>query len=132
MDYWTSKCWLAYSLLWIAFPYKIIKTEDIFNNLEKIILENKTSIKKIVVWMPYNSNWTESKQSKITLSFINELKYFLENNFKYIIEIIPFNEKLSTEEARFIWNESWVDYYSKNKVDDLAAYVILRNYLDSN
>jgi len=124
IDYWVKKCWLAYSLIWISFAYKNILTKDIFLELENIIKKEK--ITKIVVWLAKNNDQTDSEQTLRTYAFIKKLSDFLiKNNFN--INIDTQDEKLSSEEARFIAREQSRGEWEH--IDDIAAYVILRDYL---
>lgn len=124
IDYWIKKCWLAYSLVWISFSYKNILTKNLFIELENIIIKERLS--KIVVWLAKNNDWTDSEQTIRTHNFIKELWDFLvNNNFNLVVEIQ--DEKLSSEEARFIAREQGRG--EKEHIDDIAAYVILRDYL---
>ncbi len=93
--------------------------------LEEIIKEH--SIKKIVLGYPKNMDGTEGERCEKTADF----KARLERNFKRV-EVILWDERLSTKVAIDILNESKMNKKDHKKVvDKMAAMYILQGYLDS-
>ena len=81
IDYGDVRIGLAMSDLMqiIAKPYKTIKNTDrneIFIQLENIIEEN--NIGKIIVGLPITLKGGHSEQTNKVLSFVNELKLYME------------------------------------------------------
>lgn len=119
IDYGDSKIGLAIadSETGLALPYKIIsnKKETILEELLDIIKNEK--IKAIIVGVPFNIDNKVSSQEKKSKQFIEFLKE------KFIdIEIIPYDERFSTQAARKL--------KTGNEDDDIAAMLILQSYLD--
>jgi putative holliday junction resolvase len=121
IDYWTKKCWLAINVWNIAIPLKIIATKVILDEIKKIIEEKK--IDTIVIWMANYDDWKESVHSKRIKSFSWILKKSILKN----IEIVFYDEWYSTFEAKNNLEEVWI---KQKNVDDIAACIILQNYLD--
>ncbi len=83
-------------------------------------------IEKIVLGLPKNMNGTLGPQSEYVLTF----KKMLEENTG--LEVILYDERLSTVEVTKIMISADLSRNKrKNKVDQLAATLILQSYLDS-
>ncbi len=111
IDYGRKKCGIAISDKEnkIAIPYAIIKTNEIFEFLRKII--EKKNIKKIVIGLPLSLS---GKEIEITKDVYN-LKSMIESEFKIDVELL--DERMTSKMFK-----------SKN-ADDLSASVLLENYL---
>lgn len=112
----------------IASVYKLIRFED--SNYESILPELKEiieqeKIEKIVLGLPKNMNNSIGDRANTTLEF----KDLLEKSLN--IEVVMQDERLSTVEATNYLIESDMSRKKrKNKVDSLAATIILQTYLD--
>ena len=102
------------------------KNEDyksLLKPLSDIIKEN--SISKIILGYPKNMDNSIGERAKITLEF----KKLLESEFK--IEVIMEDERLTSVISNNILLEADLSRKKrKQKVDGLAAEVILQSYLD--
>ncbi|MBW6516673.1 MAG: Holliday junction resolvase RuvX [Candidatus Cloacimonetes bacterium] len=129
IDYGQKRIGVALSdeLQMFASPYStIINTnrEEIILKLTEII--QKEGVIKIVVGVPYYLDGTSSKQTEEVLRFIRHLK----NNLTLPIE--TFDERYSSSEARDILNKKKKTVKeSKENIDQIAAAIILQNYLHS-
>ena len=114
--------------LTIASAYKTIRFEENDYNslipiLKEIIEENNVS--KIVLGYPKNMNNTIGDRANTTMEFKN----MIEENLN--IEVILQDERLSTKEAHFYMIKADMSRKKrKEKVDSLAANIILQTYLD--
>lgn len=112
----------------IASSFKTIRFENedyysLIPSLKKIIEEEK--IGHLVLGLPKNMNNTIGERAKTTLEF----KEMLENNLN--IEVIMQDERLSTVSAHNYMLEANLSRKKrKNKVDKIAANIILQTYLD--
>lgn len=102
------------------------KNEDyksLLDPLSDIIKEN--SISKIILGYPKNMDNSIGERAKITLEF----KKILESKFK--IEVIMEDERLTSVISNNILLEADLSRKKrKQKVDGLAAEIILQSYLD--
>lgn len=114
--------------LTIASAYKTVRfDENDYNSLipilKNIIEENNVS--KIILGYPKNMNNTIGDRANTTMEFKN----MLEENLN--IEVLLQDERLSTKEAHFYMIEADMSRKKrKEKVDSLAANIILQTYLD--
>lgn len=101
----------------IAFSYTTVKTLELKNQLELII--EKEKIQKIVI----GKNLYQSKNFQVE-DYVN--KYIPQN-----IEYTYYNEDFSTEKAKQIAKlKGLTDKEFKEKKDEIAATVILQEYID--
>lgn len=121
IDYGDSKVGLAIadSEIGLALPYKIINGKDwqeLFINLSDIIKADEIGL--IVVGIPINThNKNISTQEHRVRQFIEALRE------KFIdIDIVSCDERFSTQATQKLG--------VKNRNDDVAAMLILQNYLD--
>ena len=127
IDYGERKIGIAMSdsLRIIAYPYKTIdrkKTPDYIAEIKNIIEEK--NVKSIVVGYPITMAGTESKQTKITSDFIDELK------IKINIEVYKCDERLSSKEAeRYLKEQNIKIGHNKEKIDQISASIILEQFL---
>ena len=129
LDYGERKIGVALSdsLQMIAYPYKTIDRKKTPNYIGEIknILEDK-EVEAIVVGYPISMSGQETKQTKITMDFINELKN------KLNIEIFKYDERLSSKEAsRYLKNQNIKTGHNKEKIDQISASIILEQFLSS-
>ena len=116
------------STLTIASAYKTIRFEEndydsLIPILKKIIAENNVS--KLVLGYPKNMNNTIGDRATTTMEFKNKI----EENLN--IEVVMQDERLSTKEAHFYMIKADMSRKKrKQKVDSLAANIILQTYLD--
>ncbi len=112
----------------IATSYKTIRFND--GEYESILDELGTIIKeydigKIVLGLPKNMNNSIGERAETTLLF----KKMVEDHFK--IEVVMQDERLSTVAAHNYMIEADMSRKKrKDKVDALAANIILQTYLD--
>ncbi|MFA5602521.1 MAG: Holliday junction resolvase RuvX [Bacilli bacterium] len=106
----------------ITLNYKGNK-EKLLPKLSDIIKEK--NIKKMVLGYPKNMNNTVGERAKEIILF----KELLEANFN--IEIILYDERLSTKEAENILINADLSRKKRKKIiDQMAAVIILQNYLN--
>ncbi len=112
----------------IASAYKTIRFEEndyisLLSILKEIIDEYQIS--KIILGYPKNMNNTIGDRANTTMEF----KQMLEENLK--VEVVMQDERLSTKEAHFYMIKADMSRKKrKQKVDSLAANIILQTYLD--
>ena len=112
---------IATTLKTIRFPDS--EYEFLIPELMKIINDNNVS--KIVLGFPKNMNNTIGDRCNTTLEF----KELLENNFD--VEVVLQDERLTTVEATNYMLEADISRKKrKQKIDSLAANIILQTYLD--
>ena len=122
IDLWDKRTWIATSFNGISMPYKTVDRVKIISEIKKIINEKK-DIKWIVVWLPFDLYWVDTRQLDKTKKFTWKLK-----------EIFP-EINIFEEDERF--TSFWADQVmktskSKNKLDrdKIAAALILESFLD--
>ena len=97
--------------------------DAILDDLRKILEENK--IEKIVLGLPKNMNNTLGDRAETTIMFQKKIEEL------FNIEVILQDERLSTKEAHYYMIEADMSRKKrKEKVDSLAANIILQTYLD--
>ena len=114
----------------IASPLEIIEREredklrKTFSRIEELIEEYKVT--KIVLGLPLNMDSSKGERVKKT----QEFKEALERRTG--LEIVFWDERLSTVEAHEIMTEAGVKGIDRKKfVDKIAASIILQGYMDS-
>ena len=112
----------------IATAYGTIRFEE--DNYEEAIsklstIMEKEPIEKLVLGFPKNMNSTVGPRALVTLEF----KKMLEDTFKIPVEMQ--DERLSTKEASGYMIKADISRKKrKQKIDSLAANIILQTYLD--
>jgi len=126
---------LSDPLLITAQGIKTIFKESNEQAIDEIIeMISKHHVKKIVVGLPLNMNNTLGPQGEKTKDFmqkvIKKIKYT--TRIDWSVEIIYFDERLSSKSAKDLLIRGDVSRKNRRKViDKLAAVIILQNYLDS-
>ena len=97
--------------------------DELIHQLKKIISENDVS--KIILGLPKNMNNTIGPRALVTMEFMEKLKNELQ------IEVILQDERLTTVEAtNYMLEADMSRKKRKQKIDSLAANIILQTYLD--
>lgn len=102
----------------IASPFKILEVRNLKDGVRKILeLVKSEGFDKVVVGLP------EGKTGRMVNGFINQLK-------KNGLNVIETDETLSTKQA--LENQILTGVSRKKRTinDDIAAAIILQNYLD--
>lgn len=111
----------------ISKPFKTINyinIEDLLNQIFEITKENQ--VNKIVVGIPYNMKGEDTKQTIKVREFVSAL----ENKMDYKIDLI--DERLTSSEAeKFMHQMNIKTGHNKDKIDKIAASIILQEYLDT-
>ena len=129
IDYGERKIGIAISdpLRIISYPYQTIdrkRTPDYISEIKKII--NQKDVSSIVVGYPITLSGNKSEQTDITLEFIDELKNKLE------IDVFKCDERLTSKEAEYyIRQKNEKPSKNKEKIDQMSASIILRQFLSS-
>ena len=129
LDYGERRIGLALSdpLGIIAKPLTIIdrkKTADHISRISDIVSER--NVTSIVVGLPLTLKGDYSKQTKIVLAFIEQLKSDLQ------IPVVAVDERLSSVAAKKSLQAQAVKTgHNKGRVDETAAAIFLQEYLDS-
>jgi len=131
IDYGDSRIEVAVSdpLGWTAQGVETIKwRNNIEEPIERLVqIINQYEAKKVIVGFPKNMNGTIGPRGEKTDQFIELLKNRAED-----IQIIKWDERLSTVAANKTMNELGVKKSKKKQVvDQIAAVYILQGYLDA-
>lgn len=125
LDLGTKTLGLSISKGVIATNLKTIRyntKEELLKELEEIIKENNIDV--LVLGLPKNMNNTIGPRAEATLEFKKELEKL---NYKVELQ----DERLSTVEAHNLMIQADMSRKKrKEKVDTLAATIILQTYLD--
>jgi len=96
-----------------------------------MVLIEKYEICEIVLGYPVNMNGTKGESALKAEKFKSILEKLIKEK-GLDIEIILFDERLSTSLAHVYMNETGISGKKrKNKVDMLSAQIILQNYIDN-
>ncbi len=112
----------------IASSYTTIRFPDsdyevLLPQIQKIVEEQKIDL--IVLGFPKNMNNTVGDRGETTISFQQKLKDYLN------MDVVLQDERLSTVEATHYLLEADLSRKKrKNKIDSVAANIILQTYLD--
>ena len=100
------------------------KDEDVTKQIEELV--KRESIAKIVVGLPLHPDGNPSEQTKIVERFILRLRQHINT------PIFTFDERYSSTDAHEILKRNHLSIRkSKEKVDQIAAAIILQNYLNT-
>lgn len=112
----------------IAFPRGFLEYESqnvLINHLKNLCQEE--GVKKIILGLPIHMDGRVGERAEKTKIFAEQLKKYLSG-----IELIYFDERLSTEYARqVLYKQGISSKDQKGKRDALSAQIILQNYLNS-
>jgi len=129
IDYGDVRVGLALSDLTctIAQPFKTLNYDDmnhLINQLSEII--NEKQVNKVVVGIPYNMKGDDTQQTTKVREFVS----ILEQKLGY--EIIFIDERLTSSEAeKFMHQMDIKTGFNKDKIDKIAASIILQEYIDT-
>lgn len=116
---------------WTAQPIETINRPDEANLVSTIErmreLIESNEVGKIVLGLPKNMNNTEGERVAITMKFERRIKK------EFGLEVIMWDERLSTKAATRVLDQAGVQRKNQKKViDKMAAVLILQGYLDGN
>lgn len=117
---------------WIASAYCTINWQksNIIPYDEIIKIVKKENITKIVIGFPNNMDGTVGFRGDRTVLFIEGLQEQLEKE-ELKIELIKWDERLTTKIAQNTINQMGIKRKNKKKIiDSVASSYILQNYLD--
>ena len=129
IDYGDIRVGLALSDLTctIAQPFKTLNYDDmdhLIDQLSEIITEKQ--VNKVVVGIPYNMKGDDTQQTTKVREFVS----ILEQKLGY--EIIFVDERLTSSEAeKFMHQMDIKTGFNKDKIDKIAASIILQEYIDT-
>ena len=124
IDYGTRKIGLAIGVEGMAFPLGIIVTAGAESYIRRVCEERRVT--DIVVGMAYHIDGRRSEQMNRTEGFIQRLRAVIPESIRIHRE----DERLSTSEAYQSLRESGISHADVGKVDDVAAVIILQDFLD--
>jgi putative Holliday junction resolvase len=102
----------------------ISSVDDGIRRIEELVSEN--SIEEIVVGLPLNMNGSVGLSARKAIDFANRLKEEL------FITVVTFDERLTTRQGENIMLQADMSRSKrKEKIDRLAAQIMLQAYLDS-
>lgn len=122
IDLWDKRCWIAITVENIVVPKEIVPRTKLIKTLQKYTSEY--NIEAIIVWLPYDLYWKQTKQLEKTIEFIEKLKIIFP-----LIKIDSIDERYTTFEAENILDALWD---KSPKKDDISAALILESYLKQN
>jgi putative Holliday junction resolvase len=99
------------------------KTQDVFGQLVNLIKDK--DVTKVIVGMPKSLNGTIGPKGLEVQEFVQELTK------RTKIEVIPWDERLTSVQSLKIMRELGVKQKDKETVDRISATLILQSYLDS-
>jgi len=129
IDYWDKRCWVALEIEKIAVPKEIVLRVDIIKTLEKYFKEF-LEINQIIVGLPYDLYWIDTKQLDKTKEFIRELenKFGKNSTKEKKYDIIWIDERFTSFEAWNVLEKFW-EKNKRAKLDAISASLILESYL---
>lgn len=122
IDLWDKRVWIAICIEGIAIPKDIVPRVRIMDYL-KNIFKSENSIETIVVWLPYDLYFNDTKQLEKTQKFIKKL----ENIFP-LKKVVWVDERYTSFEAENVLDNIW-QKDKEGKKDAIAASLILETYL---
>lgn len=104
----------------LAIPSCIIENKDNDFVISKIIeIINSDDIDLLLIGLPIGLSGNNTKQTEV----INKFIILLEKNIS--IPIVTIDERLTSKNADSLFNDN-----KKRRIDDIAAMIMLQNYLD--
>ncbi len=98
-------------------------TPRVFEEIQKLIDKYKPD--ELVIGLPISMNGEHSKKTNETLAFVERLKERIE------VPVVLQDERLTTVESHKVLHQMGKKTgKNKAKIDEIAASIILRNYLD--
>lgn len=98
-------------------------TPRVFDEIQKLLEEYQPE--ELVIGLPISMSGKKSKKTEEVLSFVEKLKERIE------IPVILQDERLTTVESHKVLHQMGKKTgKNKAKIDEIAAAIILRNYLD--
>jgi putative Holliday junction resolvase len=136
IDYGDSRIGIAVSdpFGWIALGLDTISNQGSLSKvIEKILtLAQENKVEKIIIGYPKNMNGTIGPRGEKTLEFINLLDKAINFGAECPVELIKWDERLTTVAANRAMHEMGTKISKKKAlVDKIAATYILQGYLDS-
>ncbi|MDR0552522.1 MAG: Holliday junction resolvase RuvX [Holosporales bacterium] len=125
LDYGDKRIGVAISdeLQSLAFPLTVLESHRAFDKLLEII--NKNSVVLVVVGLPISINGAENSQSAKVRKFVDKLLSIRK------IDIVFFDERLSTMESMQYINEARLSWAKQKKTrDKVSASIILQDFLN--
>ena len=115
----------------LAGGLELVEANGLNDCAKKIMgLIEKHEVSEIVLGYPVNMNGTKGESALKVEKFKSILEKLMEEK-DLSIEIILFDERLSTSLAHVYMNETGIKSKNrKTKVDMLSAQIILQNYID--
>lgn len=99
------------------------KLRHTLQRIEELIMEY--GVEKIVLGLPKNMNNTEGERAEKSRELAETIRR------RTGLEVVLWDERLTTVEAHRALDEAGLSYRKKNEVvDKLAAVIILQSYLD--
>lgn len=95
---------------------------ELFARLRRLIQEEEVGL--IVVGLPRHLNGDDSDMTKTVQAFIRELEQ------QVTVPVVAWDERWSSKQAERTLAETGARRQPKEKIDQLAAILILQNYLD--
>lgn len=120
IDLWNKRVWLAIEVNNIAMPLITVDRVKIINELKKIIKERW--ITDIVVWLPYDLYWKNTKQLDKTIKFRDKL-----NDIFPDINIHSEDERFTSFASdQILWSSMPTGSADR---DSMSACLILESFL---
>lgn len=129
MDYGNRRVGLAMSdpLQIIATPLPTLTIKGMAEAVDHIrLLDTEHTFEKIIVGYPVGLNGQKTEQTKVVETFIGLLRTVV------TCSVLPWDERFSSREATQILVQKGIRTgHNKGKIDEMAARILLQEYLDS-
>ena len=111
----------------ISKPYKTLNYDSMDHLLSQLLdIINDKQVNKVVVGIPYNMKGEDTKQTEKVRDFVSKLEC------KLGYDVILIDERLTSSEAEKFMHQMDIKVgYNKDKVDKIAASIILNEYLET-
>ncbi len=128
IDFGMSRIGIAFSddTKFLASPYEVYKRRDISTDLDYFVrLIKDKNVDEIVCGLPFNMQGEEQEIAKLTREFMFKLNELVNIKINFV------DERLSSVMAEEMLSETEKDWKKrKEKLDAVAASIILQDYLD--